>query len=225
MKKIRNAIYSIIIIFMVSASATFFNFGCGGGDKNATVAELTECKGKVSVNSTAASAGNKLKNDDIVEVEKNSYARIKYMKENYDFMLYCTEKNKKSSKCQIKSAKDGGKTFLMNLMGGLLTFFVPPEEKRDAKLQITADDAIISIHQTQGKVDNGDDTLTVALAEGKVSVAVNGNEIFVSAGEQLQLNKNKMEIPKVKPYDIYSKDEQPLYFKDGSGAQMFLNNK
>ncbi|HNY13876.1 MAG TPA: FecR domain-containing protein, partial [Candidatus Wallbacteria bacterium] len=208
---------------IISCTAALINSGCGG-DKNAAVAEIIDCKGDVKVNNAAGAKGNKLKNDDIVEVEKNSYAQIKYLKENYDFMIYCTEKSTRSSKCQIKSSRDSGKTFVFNLISGLLTFFVPPKEQRNATLQITADDAVISIHQTQGKVVNDENKLTVGLAEGEVAVNIDGKDTFVSAGEKLEWNKQKAQKPEVKPYDIYSKEEKSLYFKGGD-SQIFMNLK
>lgn len=214
---------SMAAFITVSAISFIALSGCGS-DKNAIMAQIADCKGTVKVNREAAVKGMNLKAKDIVEVEKDSFAQVKYLKEGYELMLYCTEKNKQSSKCEIQGPSDEGKTFMVNLMSGLLTFFVPPKDKRDSTLKITADDAIISIHQTKGKVDNTPENLTVALVDGKVSVNINGKDNFVSANQQLVLDKKNAGKPEVKPYDPRSKEESGFYFS-GSGSQYIINDK
>jgi len=221
MLKPKMVIMTAVLITIISVSY-FTLCGCGG-DKNAIVAKIADCKGTVTVNGQAASKEKDLKAKDIVEVGKDSFAHVKYLKEGYELMLYFTEKNKSNSKCEIQGPSDEGKTFVVNLMNGLLTFFVPPKDKRDSTLKITADDAIISIHQTKGKVDNSQDNLTVALVEGKVSVNIGGKDNFVLANQQFVLDKNNTGKAEVKPYNPNSANERNLYSSGGS-AEIMINN-
>ena len=216
----------ILILIIVAAAACFFAFRQGGGGStDGVLASIAESSGTFSVNSKPAKIGYSLKAGDIVEVGPDSYALIKYKQDGYELMLFASKTSKENARCEIKPLKSESKTFVINLINGILTFFVPPADQRTSTLEITADDAVVSIRQTKGKVENSLSQLKVALVNGKVNVNYKGTDTEVAAGQQLFYDKAGAKKIEVKPYDFYDKTEQEYYYKGKVDNNPVVNDK
>lgn len=212
---------NIFVAFMLVA---FFAGGCGSEQKSTSaLAKILELTGQVTVNSAAASKNQQLKENDVVEVAKDSMATIAYLHDNTKINLFYSEKNAANSKLIIKPVKNSGKTFVVNLVGGLLTFFVPPAENRTSNFEITADDAVVSIYQTMGKVENSAGEISVALVRGKVGVSLGGKELAVEANQQWVYEKKAKSGPEVKDYDASNADDEKLYARDKGTESTDIN--
>ncbi len=198
--------------------------GCGSGqNSSAALAKITEFSGSVTVNAVPAVKDQPLKENDTIEVGKDSMATIAYLHDNTKIHLFYSEKNSLNSKLVIKPLKNDGKTFVVNLVNGLMTFFVPPVENRTTNLEITADDAVVSIYQTMGKVENSSENITVALVRGKVGVAKGGKELMVEANQQWVFEKKASVEPEVKSYDSAGADDEKLYSRDKGTESTDIN--
>jgi len=215
MKKLNYGLLPLAAVFIILSISALFWQGCScSGDKNSDIAEITSIEGEAKVNGQPAQKNQKLKADDIIEVDKNSVAKIKYVEEGYQFTLYSAD-NKSAAKLQIKSPSDDGKSFITNLIEGLITFFVPPKDQRSKLLKIQTDVAVVSIHQTKGKVLSTKEKYTAALAEGKIGVNISGTDYQIGAGQQINFDKIKKEKPAVSDYDFMSETEKKLYYRAG----------
>lgn len=193
----------IVTVVLVAALAGVFLMvkNAGGPQAAGDLAVLAEMAGTVTVNAAPAKKDMALKGGDVVEAGKDSFARIRFLKDGHEITLYSVQGNAENAKCEIKAPGGEGKTFIVNFVGGLLTFFVPPKEKRDTTLEIDSGEAIVSIHQTEGKVVSDKDNLLVALRRGRVGVTIGGKENMVDAGRQLVWDKKKGGQPEIKAYD------------------------
>ncbi|MEW6708684.1 MAG: FecR family protein [Candidatus Riflebacteria bacterium] len=202
----------------------FLIVGCGSDQKaSAGLAKISEITGQVTVNSAAAVKDQQLKENDVVEVGKDSMATIAFLHDNTKVHLFYSEKNAANSKLVIKPVKNDGKTFVVNLLNGLLTFFVPPVENRQGNFEITADDAVVSIYQTMGKVENSPEQIAVALVRGKVGVSLGGSELKVEADQQWIYEKKTKAAPEVKAYDSANADDEKLYARDKGTENTDIN--
>ncbi len=198
--------------------------GCGSNPSSSTtLAKIFELSGSVMVNSVPATKDQPLKENDTIEVGKDSMATIAYLHDNTKIHLFYSEKNSLNSKLVIKPLKNDGKTFVVNLLNGLMTFFVPPVENRATNLEITADDAVVSIYQTMGKVENSSEQITVALVRGKVGVSKGGKELVVEANQQWVFEKKSSNDPEVKEYDSTGSDDEKLYARDKGAMSTDIN--
>lgn len=225
----KNILFSLLAVvgLAFAGAITIVNTGCGGGaPADGVLAVISESSGTFSVNSKPAKTGDALKAGDIVEVSgPGSFAVIKYKQDEYELMLYASKTGQQSSKCEIKPARGEGKTFVINLINGILTFFVPPADKRASSLEITADDAVVSIRQTKGKVESDGSKLVVALVNGKVNVNYKGKDAEVAAGQQLICDRTQPGKTEVKPYDFYDRAEQEYYYKGKVDNNPVINDK
>ncbi len=216
-----SLLVNVVAAFMFVA---FFMVGCDSEQKSTSaLAKIEELTGQVTVNSAAASKDQKLKENDVVEVAKDSMATIAYLHDNTKINLFYSEKNAANSKLIIKPVKNSGKTFVVNLVNGLLTFFVPPVENRVGNFEITADDAVVSIYQTMGKVENSAAEISVALVRGKVGVSLAGKELTVEANQQWVYEKKAKSGPEVKAYDSSNADDEKLYSRDKGSVNTDIN--
>lgn len=222
---IKNFMISILLLTCLTVGFIAFNTGCGGAPADGVIAVISESSGILTVNSKPAKIGAELKAGDTVETGPNSYAVIKYKQDNYELMLFSSKTSGQNASCQIKPIKSESKTFVINLINGILTFFVPPAENRSSSLEITADDAVVSIRQTKGKVENDSAKLNVALVNGKVNVNYKGVDTAVEAGQQLFYDKTGAKKIEVKPYDFYDKTEQEYYYKGKVDNNPIINDK
>ncbi len=198
--------------------------GCSGGSDASTVlAKLTEFSGQVTVNSGAAQKDQQLKINDLIEVGRDSMATISYLRDNSKVHLFYSEKNAANTRLVIKPIKNDGKTFVVNLISGLMTFFVPPAENRVGTFEITADEAVVSIYQTMGKVENYGDAISVSLVRGKVGVAMGGSEMSVEANQQWVYSKKNQAKPEIKAYDALNTDDEKLYSRDKGTVRTDIN--
>jgi len=222
----KNLVISIVLIIAVAGGFLTFNAGCGSTPADGVLAVISESSGTFNINSKPAKNGDPLKAGDIVEVKgQGSFAVIKYKQDNYELMLFASKTGQQSSSCEIKPLKSESKTFVINLISGILTFFVPPADQRTSSLEITADDAVVSIRQTKGKVENDDSKLVVALVNGKVNVNYKGQDTEVPAGQQMVYDKAGAKKIEVKPYDFYDKVEQEYYYKGKVDNNPIINDK
>ncbi len=220
MFKLSNCL-KVLSVLVLSA---FLVSGCGSDQKGTGVlARLTEMTGQVTVNALAAVKDQELKENDVVEVGKDSMATVAFLHDNTQIHLFYSEKNGANSKLVLKPVTNSGKTFMVNLVNGLLTFFVPPVENRANNLEITADDAVVSIYQTKGKVENSADQITVALVQGKVGVKMAGAEMTVEANRQWVYEKAGKGAPEVKDYDSSAADDEKLYSRDKGTQNTEIN--
>jgi len=206
----KTAFVSVVVVAVI-AGVFFFLKNAGGPGVAVDLAVLAEISGTVSVNLAPAKKDMFLKGGDIVEAGKDSFARIRFLKDSHEITLYSVAGNTGNSRCEIKPPGGEGKTFIVNLLSGLLTFFVPPKEKRDTTLEIDAGEAVVSIHQTEGKVLKNGDNLVVALRRGRVGVRLPGGENIVNANEQLVWSGKKDARAEIKAYDHVA--EINLYHK------------
>lgn len=206
LKKIHVAIIILVTCCIMAAAAS----GCGE-KKVSVIASIIEIEGSALLNSKPAKVGDALSAGDALEVDGGSFAKIRYSEEKYEFCIYKTEGDQAHGKCVIKPISGDGKTFMCELVSGLLTFFVPPRENRDKRLEILSSEAIVAIHQTQGKVVSGEKEYVAALREGKISVIVKGETFEVSAGKQLYVDKKSGARPVIKDYDFMDSKENSLY--------------
>ncbi len=222
---IKNLLISILLIICLAGGFFALNAGCGGAPADGVLAVISESSGTFTINSKPAKTGDELKAGDTVEAGPDSYAVIKYKQDNYELMLFSSKTSRQNASCQIKPIKSESKTFVINLINGILTFFVPPAEKRSSSLEITADDAVVSIRQTKGKVENDSSKFNVALVNGKVNVNYKGQDTAVEAGQQLFYDKTGAKKIEVKSYDFYDKTEQEYYYKGKVDNNPIINDK
>ncbi|MEZ7892526.1 MAG: hypothetical protein QMC67_12335 [Candidatus Wallbacteria bacterium] len=213
-------ICSTSIFILISCLALTINgCGCGGsenkaGGNNNIIAVISEAAGKIKVNSQDATVETELKDGDIVEAEKNSYAKIKYKQNQYELTIYNTGSTAQTSKLEIKALNKESKSFLVNLINGIMTFFVPKADHPGTNLAIATDEGIVSIHQTKGKVEYDGKIFTAALVEGKIKVKIANTDYDVNAGQQIISEKGKK--PEIKNYDFMSESEKKLYYPNDS---------
>lgn len=219
----RNLLLQVVAcLFLVFTGICFV--GCGSdGSAAATLAKITEFTGQVTVNKVAVIKDQQLKENDVVEVAKDSMATITYLRDNTRIHLFYSEKNAANSRLVIKPVKNDGKTFVVNLLGGLLTFFVPPAENRVGTYEITADEAVVSIYQTMGRVENTAEEISVALVRGKVGVKMGDSELSVEANQQWVYAKKTEAKPEVKPYDSGNAEDEKLYSRDKGAVKTDIN--
>jgi hypothetical protein len=222
---IKNLLISILLIAGLTGGFIALNTGCGGAPADGVLAVISESSGTFTINAKPAKTGDELKAGDTVETGPDSYAVIKYKQDNYELMLFSSKTSQQNASCQIKPIKSESKTFVINLINGILTFFVPPADQRSSSLEITADDAVVSIRQTKGKVENDPSKLNVALVNGKVNVNYKGQDTAVEAGYQLFYDKIGAKKIEVKPYDFYDKAEQEFYYKGKVDNNPIINDK
>ncbi len=219
----RHLMVAVSAGFLMLGVAMLCLTGCGGSGGSAALAKISDLTGQVTVNAAAAQKDQQLKVDDIVEVGKDSMATISYFRDNTRVHLFYSEKNAANSKLVIKPVKNDGKTFVVNLVSGLLTFFVPPVENRVGTFEITADEAVVSIYQTMGRVENTAGELSVALVRGKVGVSLAGSEVPVEANQQWVLTKGQQTKPEVKAYDALNAADEKLYSLDQGAVRTDIN--
>ncbi|EKD83648.1 MAG: hypothetical protein ACD_39C00544G0002 [uncultured bacterium] len=198
--------------------------GCGAGaGSSSALAKISDFTGAVTVNAVAAVKDQQLKENDVVEVGKDSMATISYLHDNSRVNLFYSEKNSGNSKLIIKPLKNDGKTFVVNLVGGLMTFFVPPVENRSSNFEITTDEVVVSIYQTMGRVENTTAEISVALVRGKVGISMAASKLSVEANQQWVYNKGTRAAPEIKPYDPANAADDKLYSLDKESLKTDIN--
>jgi len=221
--KNKNLLVGVIVgVFLVVALISFTGCDAGAGSSS-ILAKITDFTGEVKVNSIAAVKDQQLKENDSVEVGKDSMATISYLHDNSKVNLFYSEKNSANSRLVIKPLKNDGKTFVVNLVSGLMTFFVPPVENRSSNFEITTDEVVVSIYQTMGRVENTKAEISVALVRGKVGVSLADSKLSVEANQQWVYNKETRTAPEIRPYDPANADDDKLYSRDKESLKTDIN--